>query len=186
MGGKWQKENHVLSFYRVDEEGNIRELVSQKAGKACEKPSFKKSFPPWVDVTRRIITLHHIPKHVICTPVAAVVLCFWSSVCHAEICFSRGEGGSAVLRQGNQSIGMSSHLRQEIENDISEPADFVVIQRDVSDYMNGRRKGLRPPPLLNVLWVGWEAGVAYRRCVFTVQEDAWEKLDTVWEPVVLG
>jgi hypothetical protein len=175
-GGAWEKGNQVLHFYHMDEEGSIQELVSQKRDQA----SLNKSVPSWVDSTKSVISINHVPKHIIGTTIAPAVLCFWSSVCHAEIHFFRW--GLAEIHQGNKSFGIFHHRVTELNNlksgrIVVEPADFVVVHRTVGDNRRG---------VLDLLRLEWKFGVAYRCGLFHIVEEEWELLDTVWRPIVLG
>jgi len=177
-GGAWRKEDHVLRFYHIDEEGNIQELISQKRDQAL----LNKSFPSWVDSTKTVITANDIPTHIIGTTVAPALLCFWSSACHAEIHFQRF--GFAQIRQGNiafsilhHRISEHSHYLAQPWHTVIEPADFVVIRRSVGDDARG---------ILDLLRLKWNAGVAYRSGLFHIMEEEWETLDTIWRPIVLG
>lgn len=184
-GSPWRANNRVLSFYIVDDYSNIRNLTSSGSDEACEKSLIRGSVPSWSDPTQTIITKDHIPKQVICTPLAAALLCFWSSVCHAEIHFRPGER-VAVLQQGKQSVQISSILLLEIKNNISEAADFVVIHRNLDDRVVVPTGLNRLRTELYILWLARDAGVAYRRALFTVDEGDWEGLTTLWKPVVLA
>jgi hypothetical protein len=169
----WRKENHILRFYRIDEEGSIQELLSHQA-------PLNKSFPSWVDSTKTVITTNHIPKHIICTTLAAAVLCFWSSICHAEIHFRRF--GFAEIHQWNISFlvlhhRVTEHNILEPDHIVVESADFVVVRRDVGDDMRGS---------LALLRLKWNDGVAYRCGLFYIMEEEWEMLDRDWRPIVLG
>ena len=184
---------HSLVFYRLRDHGRVEKIVrgavqirtprlhgqesveqkpmqEKRVGRAKND---KFNLPSFYDITRTVITEDHIPSHVIGSPLASVVLCFWTST--ATVTAQSDRDGRVQFTQGSQIVSMkqgASHIMYEPNT--AQLKELIMCCR------------LSTGDFIFCLICSVDNDIVYREHVVEVHERHWQQLQTAWKPVILG
>ncbi|MCJ1382015.1 hypothetical protein MMC17_005127 [Xylographa soralifera] len=170
-GSEWTGE-HVLVFYCIKNHGRV-EKIGKGARRHSQGSAARNDIPSYYDTTRTVITEDHIPSRIIDSPLASVVLCFWTST--ALVTARSDRDGRVHFNQGRKTISVkldASHIAYEPNT--TQSKELVLCCR------------VSVAKFIFCLVCSVDNVVAYREHIVEVQESTWQELQNVWKPVTLG
>ncbi|MCJ1282762.1 hypothetical protein MMC26_002087 [Xylographa opegraphella] len=133
----------------------------------------KSDLPSFYDTARTVITEDHIPSHILGSPLASVVLCFWTST--AAVTAQSDWNGRVRFAQGSHSVSVREEASPiTYEPNTTQSQELILCCRSLTTNS------------IFCLVCSVANGIAYREHVVQVQESHWQGLQTVWKPVILG
>lgn len=180
----WDGQEQLIIFYRLNEEGSNLEILNQSKPPAedlrcaVEEPA-ETLFPSSFDRSNTVVTIEQLPSHVLSSPLAALIICFWSSTASLNLCREAssvaGRADPVRLTQAGREVTRTYFSSwPTMQPGESKSYEFVVVKRGKEDMQ------------FHVLLIEWENGVAYRQGVAIIAERYWEELETEWKLIILG
>lgn len=179
----WKRRSQTFVFYRLDEYGELVDVYhggleipldngeTLRTERENEPTSTEeKSIPSWFDTSKTLFTKNLIPEHVISSPLAKSVLCFWTS------CASLLIKSKDVLKQDGKSVFFKWRQYPTPKPGLYEIA-VICCETCHDDVENN---------LVSALCLYWENGVAFRVGQISIAVSEWGTLKTIWKSIVLG
>ena len=189
-GSEWTGA-HSLVFYCLKNHGRVERISEGPAqtlgpyapGTAEQKLKQEKrmgrrskeisDLSSFYDATRTVITEDYIPSHVIGSPLASVILCFWTST--ATITVQSDQDGRVELTQGSHIVYVKQHAsHMKYASNTTQSRELILCCHSTSANS------------IFCLVCSLSNGIAYREDIVEIHESRWQQLQTVWRPVVLG
>ena len=173
-----------IVFYRFDDSGNIVTVKQTRIkgeipddGAGWDYDGLRTQ---WKNSNQTIVSMDHLPNNVTELAIAPTLLFFWTSSCRLSITYGGTTSTPKVRdRMGSEICQLQTNLPASFP-DIGEEGseyEFIVISRDLTVFQ----------PMLCVMLILMEDGIAYRQTLAQIREEDWiAQEERVWKLFTLG
>lgn len=163
-----------LEFYKIDEKSRLRLIREQKAPSGGDAPFLRT----WKGMESMAIT-ENIPPGLLGKPQAYAALFFWSSIATLRVQHDDVRFPSERKIYGSNDLEFAARWKQLPASLSASSNVFSAVVVGDTDTWGGHKD------YLNIMFVSWVEGIAYREGMLSMLESDWLRLDRMWKQVTL-